>query len=221
MSVHRYPPLQTRVKFCGTADVDGARAASEIGVDFAGIILAPSPRRVTLDRAVEIASALDGPIPVAVFVNPKVDEVNAALARIANLTLQFSGDESPEFVASFDAHTIKAFHVDPQGGDIEELRERADRYPTSLPLFDTRVAGLAGGTGSAFDWRGLERLARERDIAVAGGLNPNNVAACVRAVHPYGVDVRGGIETDGVRDRAKMQAFFATVQAEDRSNHVA
>lgn len=219
MSGHGYP--RTRIKFCGTTDAEGARAASQIGVDFAGMILAPSPRRVTLDRAVEIASALDGPVPVAVFVDPGADEVRAALARIPNLVLQFSGDESPEFVASFDARTIKAIHVDPQGADVEELRARAQRYPSSLPLFDTRVAGLAGGTGSAFDWRGLERLAREREIVVAGGLNPNNVAACVRAVHPYGVDVRGGIETDGVRDRAKMQAFFSNVETEDRSNHVA
>jgi phosphoribosylanthranilate isomerase len=211
--------VSTLVKFCGTTDVEGARAASQIGADFAGIILAPSPRRVSLDRAVEIASALDGPAPVAVFVNPQAHEVRAALARITNLVLQFSGDESPEFVASFDARTIKAIHVDPQGADESELRERADRYPSSLPLFDTRVAGLAGGTGSAFDWRALERIARERRIVVAGGLNPNNVAACVRAVHPYGVDVRGGIETDGMRDRAKMEAFFLNVRSEDRSNH--
>lgn len=221
MNARRYPPLRTRIKFCGTTDVAGARAASEIGVDFAGIIFAPSPRRVTLDRAVEIAGALDGPLPVGVFVDSPEADVRAALARIPNLVLQFSGDESPEFVASFDARTIKAIHVDPQGGEFEELRARAARYPTSLPLFDTRVAGLAGGTGSAFDWRGLERLAREIDIVVAGGLNPGNVAACVRAVRPYGVDVRGGIETLDARDRTKMEAFFLNVQTEDRSNHVA
>lgn len=210
---------RTRVKFCGTTNVEGARAASQIGVDYAGIILAPSPRRVTLDVAMEIAGALDGPLPVAVFVNPTADEVRAALARIPNLMLQFSGAESPEFVASFDARTIKAIHVDPQGADDDDLRERADRYPSSLPLFDTRVAGLAGGTGAAFDWCGLERVARERDIIVAGGLNPGNVAACVRAVRPYGVDVRGGIETGGMRDRAKMENFFFNVRSEDRSNH--
>lgn len=214
-----HPPARTRVKFCGTASAADARVASEIGVDFAGIILAPSPRRVSLERATEISAALDGPLPVAVFVDPEATDVRAALARIPNLVLQFSGSESPEFVASFDALTIKAIHVEPQGADADSLRERADRYPTSLPLFDTRVAGLAGGTGKTFAWLGLEELARERDVFVAGGLTPNNVAACVRAVHPYGVDVRGGIETDGARDREKMLAFFTNVRNEDRSTH--
>lgn len=217
MRPDRYPPLRTRVKFCGTTDVAGARAASRIGADFAGIILAPSPRRVSLDRAVEIARALDGPMPVAVFVNPERADVEAALARIPNLVLQFSGDESPEFVEGFAVRTIKAIHVDPRGADASELHRRAERYPTSTPLFDTRVVGLAGGTGSAFDWTGLEALARRREIVVAGGLTAHNVAKCLRAVHPYGVDVRGGIETDGVRDTEKMVAFLTNVRAEDRN----
>ena len=65
----------------------------------------------------------------------------------------------------------------------------------------------------AFDWSAVAGV--RRDYFLAGGLNPDNAAAAVRMLHPYGVDVSSGIETDGIKDLNKMAAFVAAVREED------
>ena len=41
----------------------------------------------------------------------------------------------------------------------------------------------------------------------------DNVREAVTILHPFAVDVSSGIETDGLKDREKMQAFVAAVRA--------
>lgn len=63
----------------------------------------------------------------------------------------------------------------------------------------------AQATGRAFDWE----LVREvgRPYFLAGGLDAENVGRAVLRLHPYAVDVSSGIETDGSKDRGKMEEF--------------
>jgi phosphoribosylanthranilate isomerase len=60
-------------------------------------------------------------------------------------------------------------------------------------------------------------LARERPLVISGGLTADNVGACVRAVRPYAVDVRSGIETGGFKDAGKMRDFVTAVREADSS----
>jgi phosphoribosylanthranilate isomerase len=72
---------------------------------------------------------------------------------------------------------------------------------------------VSGGTGHTFRWEIARELAGERRFVVSGGLTPANVAECVRAVRPYAVDVRSGVETNGVKDPGKVRAFVRAVRA--------
>jgi phosphoribosylanthranilate isomerase len=123
--------------------------------------------------------------------------------------LQFSGDESPEFVAEYGERAIKAIHVDESGSGIAEA---AGLFPYALLLLDAKHNSLAGGTGKSFKWEHAASIAAERRVIIAGGLTPENVAACVERLHPFGVDVRSGIESDGRKDPLKMRAFVLAVR---------
>jgi phosphoribosylanthranilate isomerase len=208
--------MRTRVKFCGCTSWSDASLAIETGADAIGMIFAPSPRRIAESAARYIAENLPPFItPVGVFVNPTRDDLMRAREIFPDLVLQFSGDEAPSFLSSVDGKVMKALHVDPNAADADALARAANAYPRAIAMFDTSVAGLAGGTGVAFPWKAVAAIARTRPIVVAGGLTPENVAACVRAVRPFGVDVRSGIETESRKDAAKMRAFVRAVREAD------
>jgi len=202
----------TWIKFCGCSAWSEVEMAISAGADAFGMIFAPSPRQISFEAAQRIAEQLSGPIqPVAVFVNPARGEVRAVRELFPSALVQFSGNESPEFVADYGERAIKAIHVDESGGG--GVAEAAGEFPYALLLLDARHGDLAGGTGKVFPWQHAVAIAQQRRTIVAGGLTAGNVAACVRSVHPFGVDVRSGIETNGRKDLAKMRAFVAAVRA--------
>ncbi|HEY4433885.1 MAG TPA: hypothetical protein VGM99_05740, partial [Candidatus Cybelea sp.] len=100
-------------------------------------------------------------------------------------------------------------HVD---GRAILVDERCERYPEALVLFDARHDGMAGGTGHTFDWNQVVAIAAKRRVVIAGGLCAENVAQCVERAHPFGVDVRNGIETGGRKDPRKMRDFVRAVR---------
>ena len=87
-------------------------------------------------------------------------------------------------------------------------------------LLDSGNQSLAikelGGTGRTHDWT-LSRKIRESieaPLFLAGGLNPANVAAAIREVQPFGIDVCSGLRTNGHLDREKLNQFFTQVNAD-------
>jgi phosphoribosylanthranilate isomerase len=198
------------IKFCGCTASSDVELAAKTGANAFGMIFAPSPRRVTWQAANDIAARMPSAIePVAVFVNPARGEVEKVRSLFPNAWLQFSGDESAEFVASYGERAIKVIHI----GDGEAgIAESAGLFPYALLLFDSRHGGVAGGTGMTFAWEHASEIAKERRVVIAGGLTPQNVGECVERLHPFGVDVRSGIETDGRKDPAKMRAFVRAVR---------
>ena len=87
-------------------------------------------------------------------------------------------------------------------------------------LLDSGNQSLAvkelGGTGRTHDWT-LSRKIREAievPLFLAGGLNPANVAAAIREVQPFGIDVCSGLRTNGALDPQKLTAFFTQINAD-------
>ncbi len=194
-------------------------AAVSLGVDAIGVIFADaSPRRVSAQIGVTIARAVPAFVTlVGVFVAPSGSEVREALA--AGYTPQYSGNESAQTCEGLGAgRYIKVVHV-PLDADARldpaEFERAAKPFTRAMWMLDARVDGKHGGTGRSFDWTLAHAVARERPIIISGGLTADTVGACIRALRPYGVDVRSGIETDGVKDPAKMRAFVRAVKEAD------
>ena len=201
---------RTRIKFCGiTRDAD-LHAAAACGVDAIGLIFATaSPRRIDLDRLDALLAQLPPLLtPVALFRDNTADEVAGVLARSPRLIAQFHGEESPAFCAGFGRAWLKAVPMAalPDAALPAFLQDHAERGCSGF-VFDSHGGASGGGSGRAFDWGRLP-ASTPAPVILAGGLTPDTVAAAVRAVRPYAVDVSSGIESaPGIKDHAKMQRF--------------
>ncbi len=199
------------VKICGITDVADAVAAAKAGADALGFMFfEESKRHVTLAIAAESIRELPPHIAkVGVFVNPTADFVRAAIETSGLDTLQFHGEETPEFCAQFGLKTIKAFRIK----DRASLAACAN-YRTDAWLLDSHVEEALGGTGVAFDWEvAVEAVKLHPKVILAGGLKVETVAEAVRRVRPHGVDVSSGVESaPGKKDHAKIRAFIAAAR---------
>ena len=207
--------LRTWIKICGCTSWREVSAAIDAGADAIGMIFAPSPRRIKWDAAREVARKLPADIePVAVFVDPSTDEIDTVRMLFPSMSVQLAGNETAEFVHRYGDRAIKVIHV-AAGQDPSDVADAVSLYWQALILFDARVEGMQGGTGKTFPWESVAGISRQRQVVVAGGLTAENVGSCIRAVRPFGVDVRSGVETDGRKDEAKMRAFVRAVQEAD------
>jgi phosphoribosylanthranilate isomerase len=210
----------TKIKICGITGVTYARAAIEARADLIGVVLAPSPRRVSYEKAREIvAAAKKHYLPVVgVFVNMPAAAVNAAAAFCGLDRVQLSGDESWEYCRQIEKPVIKAVHISNKLGEeellahLEEGQKRlGDRSP--IYLLDTFVEQKYGGTGEVFTWEIARRAAARYPVIIAGGLHPENVGEVVSNLKPWGVDVSSGVESRGFKDAAKIKAFVQAARA--------
>lgn len=203
----------TIVKICGLRTAEHALAAATAGADLLGIIFAPSRRQVTPAAAREVVAAVRrhapaGPRVVGVFVNEDPATMDAVAAEVGLDYVQLSGDETPEQAAALRTPWIKTIRLD---GSALERAWLACETPEPLHI-DAHAPGSYGGSGQLADWGRAAALAALRPILLAGGLTPANVSEAITSVRPWGVDVSSGVETDGVKDIAKIAAFVAAAK---------
>ena len=205
---------RTRVKICGITSAEDAIAAVEAGADAVGVILAPSPRQVTLEAAVEALSVVPPLVSrVGVFVDPTLEQVREAVQRLRLDLVQFSGDESCELCVESPAPVLKTIQV---GTTFDSESAEPYRGLVAALLVDKHVTGIRGGTGKALSWHTLHGSPEWAPLFVAGGLDPDNVGDAIRALHPFAVDVSSGVEErPGRKDHGKIRAFMAAVRAAD------
>jgi phosphoribosylanthranilate isomerase len=206
--------MRTRVKFCGLTRPADAEAAVRLGVDAIGLVLVPaSARFIELAPAAIIRRRLPPFVQaVALFLDAPAEAVKRAVGELQPDLLQFHGNESPEFCASFGRPYLRAV---PMPGE-QDLAGWERRFAgASALLLDAHAAGELGGQGRAFDWTAIRAT---RPFVLAGGLTPGNVGAAIRAARPYAVDVSSGIEqAPGVKDEAKMRRFIEEVRKADEA----
>lgn len=197
----------TQVKICGMRRPKDIRHVNRLRPEMIGFVFwKPSKRYVSPDEAAKLRSILDdGITPVGVF----VDEDPRVVADIAtNGTIdmiQLHGSEDEEYIHGLrkltDAPIIRTFCV-----KSEEDLVKASGSSANMVLLDN-----GKGTGQTFDWTLMRDLGR--DFILSGGLSESNVGDAVRRFHPFAVDVSSAVETDGFKDRSKMEKFIDAVRS--------
>lgn len=208
---------RTRIKICGITRAEDAKAVVDAGADAIGLVFyPPSPRAVSIQQAQEVVAEVPAFVTVtALFVNPSVEEVQSVLDGVRIDLIQFHGDEDDDFCRQFGHPYIKALRVR-QASDVVAL---CLRFPSALAvLLDSYKPGVPGGTGETFDWS-LVPETPPKPIILAGGLDPDNINHAIDVVHPYAVDVSGGVESaKGIKDHGKITAFVNEVYRVDQQN---
>jgi len=211
--------MKPRVKICCIASVEEAWMAIDVGASAVGLVSAmPSgPGPIPEELIAEIAATI--PPGVSSFLLTCLQDAASIIAQQRRLgvnTIQICdrlthGSYQDLREALPGISLVQVIHVTgPEA--VDEAIEVAPHVDAIL--LDSGNQSLAikelGGTGRTHDWN-LSRKIREAievPLFLAGGLNPSNVAAAIREVQPFGIDVCSGLRTNGNLDREKLEAFF-------------
>ncbi|MCF6251123.1 MAG: phosphoribosylanthranilate isomerase [Methylococcaceae bacterium] len=206
--------MRTRIKICGFTQVEDAVIAAGLGVDAIGLVFyPPSPRHVSIERAVEIVKVLPAFVTVvALFVDEQEAQIREVLGRVSIDCIQFHGDESADACRIYNKPYMKAIRMKP-GLDI--LAIAAQYQDATALLLDAYHPGVKGGSGSQFDWDLIPEKC-SLPVVLAGGLQVNNARLAIESVRPYALDVSSGVEVEkGIKDVAKMAAFIQAINESD------
>ena len=197
---------------CGITRRGDAVTAVAAGVDAIGLVFyEPSPRHVTPALACDIARQVAPFVSiVGLFVNATPATVRATIEQVPLSLLQFHGQESNTDCRQFGMPFIKSVAMRADT-DLEAV---ARDYPdASGLLLDAWQPETHGGSGVAFDWqyvRGNVAL----PLILAGGLSADNIAAAIRQVEPYAVDVSSGVESSkGIKSADSIATFMKGVSS--------
>lgn len=198
------------VKICGLRDPEHVRVAIEAGADAIGVVMnRTSSRRATDDEARAVLAAAGDRVDTVLVVNdmPAAEAATTAV-RLGFDVVQLHGSayDSDDHAVVLDARlrVWRATSLD----DAPDLKVGA--YGEERLLLDAPRPG----SGETWDLSALTERSPDGEWLLAGGLSPDNVAAAVRQVSPWGVDVSSGVETaPGEKDSDLIRSFVAAARA--------
>jgi len=213
------------VKFCGITRPEDAFAGMAAGADYLGVVLGPSPRRLTVTQATSVVTSTRG-VPVlwvGVFIEPDLGGISAAVRTIGLDVVQLHVPVPTGFARDVTRETGARVWCVGQviEGEVTGLEGHGGDEALDAVVFDASRAGRSGGLGVTFDWQraktSIDAWRGRARIAVAGGLNPANVGEAVRILEPDIVDVSSGVESaPGAKEHQRMRDFVDAVRGAHR-----
>ena len=197
----------TGIKICGLFRKEDIDSANAVQPDYIGFILhfPKSHRNVSVETAARLKAQLHPRIrAVGVFVNQSEDTVTESAKTIGLDVIQLHGSEDDRYIESIRRRTglpvWKAFRV----------KSREDLAAAEASAADLVLLDGGSGGGEVFDWSLTQGI--RRPFILAGGLTPENIPEAVRRLSPVLIDLSSGVETDRIKDRAKMRAAVEAVR---------
>lgn len=210
-------PGSVAVKICGITRANEARAIVEAGADALGINFWPKSKRfIALEEALPWLHELAGTVPrVAVTVNADDDELRRLHDSAVIDWIQLHGDETPDRVRSLTQQGLPVFKA--LGVRDRSSLKAAAAHDSPTLLLDAYAPNEYGGSGATMDWALGAAAVQEwpdRQIVLAGGLTPDNVAEAIRQVRPAAVDVASGVEiSPGRKSLELVRAFIEAARS--------
>lgn len=151
----------------------------------------------------------NGPYLVGVFRNQPLEQVQQISHDLGIDIVQLHGSENfDEYVAALDLPVIPRYVLTKPG-----IEGALVTHKFLIPLLDSE----AGGEGKLIDWNDASVFGNSMNgrYILAGGLTPENVTNALRVGGCFGVDVSGGVESEGVKDNSKVEAFVLNAKSSE------
>ena len=198
----------TKIKLCGIKSEDDIKVINEVLPDYIGFVFAEKSKRyISFDTSKVLKSRLDNRVKaVGVFVNEDIENIAYLVKNKIIDIVQLHGNEDESYInilkTKINVPIIHAYQIKSKA-DIKSAKNDTD-----FILLDA-----GAGCGETFDEALLEDF--DNEYFLAGGLSIDNIKEKIIKLHPFGVDVSSGIETEGKKDAAKIRKFVSLVREVD------
>jgi len=204
-----------KVKFCGLRREEDIKYANEFMPDYVGYVFTASKRQISAEVAKVLNSKLSSKIKsVGVFVNEDLENIIRVVEDAKLQVVQLHGDESLQYIEAIrirlpQIELWKAVRVRTCDGIME-----ADKLPVDKLVLDAFSEKAYGGTGEVANLTIINqvKLQLTKPFFIAGGINIGNIGSIINDILPYGIDISGGIETDGFKDKGKIKAILELIR---------
>ncbi len=208
----------TKVKVCGITQMEQFKELNTLGIDYVGFIFYPQSKRYAGESRFnqgELLRLKTNAKVTAVFVNPTMADIKAAVEALPNITtIQLHGRETPLLCNELKKKykLIKAFSVDDDfnfSKEITPYKNCVDYF-----LFDTKTPEH-GGSGVKFDWGIFKNTVIGKPFFLSGGISINDVKLIQSFKHPhfYGVDINSQFEIEpGIKNIPLVAQFITALK---------
>ncbi len=203
------------VKICGITNLKDALLCQKSGVSALGFVFASSKRQVTVAQVYHITRRISPLIiKVGVFVDEDPFRIREIMSDCHLDLAQLHGNETPDDCSILAGRVLKAFRA---GLDHPNLSWKGAAIRGIL--IDSYSTDALGGTGKTFNWNLFTDFRKLGfPLILAGGLNPGNITAALRLIHPDGIDLSSGVEQQpGIKDPGKITKFMAKIASSPNS----
>jgi phosphoribosylanthranilate isomerase len=199
-----------KIKICGITRDEDVDYINEAMPDYTGFVFAASRRQISPAQAVRLRWRLaEDIVSVGVFVNAPVEDITALYWDGVFSLAQLHGNEDEMYIKRLREISAKGGTPVPV---IKVIRSEELARGTVLTTdADYYLFDAWAGSGLSFDWNVLTTLKSDKPWFLAGGINMENIAQAM-AYEPFCIDISGGAETNGIKDRDKVVQLTAMVR---------
>lgn len=202
--------MPMEIKICGLKRVEDALMVNEFeSIKYVGFVFANTPRKITIEKALEIKKNLRPDIKtVGVFAGQPMEEIIEIMEKADLDVCQLHSGETNGDCGLINKTVWKSISVkDKESAEIAESYTNADGF-----VLDTFKKNQWGGTGETFDWSAVEDFSKNHFTILAGGINSANVNDAIEKVSPNIIDLSSSVEVDGFKNYDKIKEFMESLK---------
>ena len=202
--------MPMEIKICGLKRVEDALMVNEFeNIKYVGFVFANTPRKITIEKALEIKKNLRPDIKtVGVFAGQPMEEIIEIMEKADLDVCQLHSGETNEDCGFINKTVWKSISVkDKESAEMAESYTNADGF-----VLDTFKKNQWGGTGETFDWSAVEDFSKNHFTILAGGINSANVNDAIEKVSPNIIDLSSSVEVDGFKNYDKIKEFMESLK---------